>query len=194
MKHLGRKLYHVLGGVGLLSLYYVMGRDKALLFYGLFFLIVIAADIARLKVPAINRFVFTRFGNFIRESEKNKLTGTPPYVLGIGLSLFLYSHEIATAAICFLAFGDVAATTIGERYGKTRIGDKSMEGTIAFAIAAMIVGFVLVSASMNLPITVIMIGAIISAGVELIPLPLNDNLVIPVVSGGVMELALKLIR
>ena len=27
MDHIGRKLYHLMGGVGLLSLYYLMGRD-----------------------------------------------------------------------------------------------------------------------------------------------------------------------
>ena len=38
------------------------------------------------------------------------------------------------------------------------------------------------------------LGALAAAGVELLTLPLNDNLLIPIVSGGVMELALKLSR
>jgi len=193
MKHLGRKFYHLLGGLGLLSLYYLLGREPALLFYGLLFLVALTVDVARLRVPAFNQFVFTRFGSFIRESEKNKLTGTPPYVLGIGLSLFLYPSGIATAAICFLALGDVAATTIGERYGKTKIGDKSLEGTVAFIVASLAAGLILLLAGIRLPIPVMAVGALVAAGVELLPLPLNDNLVIPLVSGGVMELALKLI-
>lgn len=192
MKHIGRKLYHVLGGVGLLSLYYLLGRDTALSFYGVLFLIVIIIDATRLRVPAFNQFVFTRFGSFIRENEKNKLTGTPPYVLGIGLSLYFYQPEVATAAICFLAFGDVSATLVGERYGRTKIGDKSIEGTAAFIVAAGMSGFLLSLLGIHLAAWVMAIGVLTAAGVELLTLPVNDNLVIPLVSGGVMASALRL--
>jgi glycerol-3-phosphate acyltransferase PlsY len=189
MKHLGRKLYHLLGGLGLLSLYYVLGRQQALICYGILIVIVLAVDITRLRVTAFNRFIQTRFSSFIRKSEANKLTGTAPYVLGIALTLLLYRPDIATAAICFLAFGDVAATTAGERYGRTKIsGEKSLEGTLAFVAAAVLSGVLLNFAGIHLPHGLILAGSIIAAGVELLPLPVNDNLVIPVVSGGVMEL------
>jgi dolichol kinase len=36
------------------------------------------------------------------------------------------------------------------------------------------------------------LGSLVAAGVELLPLPVNDNVVIPLVAGGVMELALRL--
>jgi dolichol kinase len=193
MKHLGRKFYHLFGGLGLLSAYYLLGRQQALVFYSVLFIFVLLLDSARLMIPAWNHFVFSRFGSFIRRSEEQRLTGTPPYVLGIGLSLFLYPTEIATYAICFLAIGDVAATAIGERYGKTRIGNKSLEGTAAFIVAAIGVGAILLFAGVNLPLLVMILGALVAAGVELLPLPLNDNLVIPIVSGGAMELALRMI-
>lgn len=189
MKHIGRKLYHLLGGLGLLSLYYLLGRQNALICYSVLFLAVLAIDITRLKVPAFNQFIFGRFGRFIRKNEENKLTGTAPYVLGIGLSLTLYRTDIATAAICFLAFGDVAATAVGERYGRTKIsGQKSLEGTLAFAAVAITVGFLLPLNGIHLMHGIILAGAISAAGIELVPLPVNDNLVIPLVSGGVMEL------
>lgn len=38
------------------------------------------------------------------------------------------------------------------------------------------------------------LGALVAAGVELLTLPVNDNLAVPIVSGGVMELALQLVR
>jgi len=189
MKHIGRKIYHLLGGLGLLSLYYLLGRQNALICYGVFFLAVLAIDITRLKVPAFNQFIFGRFGSFIRTNEEHKLTGTAPYVLGIGLSLALYRTDIATAAICFLAFGDVAATAVGERYGRTKIsGEKSLEGTLAFAAVAIAVGFLLPLTGIHLVYGLVLAGAIAAAGVELVPLPVNDNLVIPLVSGGLMEL------
>lgn len=189
MKHLGRKLYHLFGGLGLLSLYYLLGRQQALICYGVLIAVVLAVDITRLRVPAFNRFIQTRFSSFIRRNEANKITGTAPYVIGIALTLLFYRTDIATAAICFLAFGDVAATTVGERYGRTKIsGEKSLEGTLAFVAAAVLSGVLLNFAGIHLMHGLILAGAIVAAGVELLPLPVNDNLVIPVVSGGAMEL------
>jgi dolichol kinase len=189
MKHLGRKLFHLVGGLGLLSLYYLLGRQQALICYGLLIVVVLAVDITRLRVPAFNRFIQARFSSFIRKNEANKLTGTAPYVLGIAISLLLYRTDIATAAICFLAFGDVAATTVGERYGRTKIsGEKSLEGMLAFVAAAFLSGVLLNFSGIHLLHGLILAGSIIAACVELLPLPVNDNLVIPVVSGGAMEL------
>jgi len=191
MKQIGRKLYHLLGGVGLLSLYYILGRKQSLLFYAALFILILFIDGARLMIPAWNRFVFTRFGSFIRKNEEHKLTGTAPYVLGIGLSLYAYALPVATAAICFLAFGDVAATAIGERFGKTKIGDKSLEGTFAFIVAAALSGFLLSLTGVHLLTWVMVLGVLVAAGVELLTLPINDNLLIPLVAGGMMELALR---
>ena len=56
---------------------------------------------ARLTLPGWNRFLYTYFGSFIRKNEERKLTGTAPYILGIGLSLYAYSTPVASAAICF---------------------------------------------------------------------------------------------
>ncbi len=189
MKHLGRKFYHCIGGLGLLSLYFLLGRRDALAWYAVLLLVVLAVDLTRLRTPAFNRFIQTRFSSFIRKNEANKLTGTAPYVLGIGLTLLLYRTDIATAAICFLAFGDVAATTIGERYGRTKIaGEKSLEGTLAFVAAAVLSGLLLNVAGIHLMPGLILAGSLVAAGVELLPLRVNDNLVIPLVSGGAMEL------
>ncbi|MGC1455884.1 MAG: hypothetical protein WA946_11930 [Nitrospirota bacterium] len=193
MKQIGRKLYHLVGGVGLLSVYFIFGRNPALLFYSAFFILILLIDGARLAVPAWNRFVFTRFPSFIRKNEEHRLTGTAPYVLGIGLSLTAYSTPIASAAICFLAFGDVAATAIGERYGRTKIKSKSLEGTLAFIVAAAVSGFLLSLLGVHLPIWVMLLGVLAAAGVELLTLPVNDNLLIPLVSGGIMELALRMV-
>jgi len=192
VKHIGRKVYHLIGGVGLLSVYYVLGRERALVFYAALFVFVLILDGARLMIPAMNRFMFTRFRSFIRPNEEHKLTGTAPYVLGIGFSLYAYAQPVATAAICFLAFGDVAATAIGERFGKTKIGDKSLEGTSAFIVAAALSGMLLSLMGVHLPAWVMVIGVLVAAGVELLTLPVNDNLVIPLVSGGIMELAVRI--
>jgi dolichol kinase len=194
MKHLGRKLFHLLGGLGLLSLYFLLGRNAAFFCYGALIVVVLAFETARLTLPGWNRFLYTYFGSFIRKNEERKLTGTAPYILGVGLSLYAYSAPVASAAICFLAFGDVAATTFGERFGKTKIGDKSLEGTAAFIIAALAAGVLLSSLGLGLAPWIMILGTLVAAGVELLTLRVNDNLLIPVIAGAVMELALRWAR
>ena len=192
MKHFGRKLYHLIGGMLLLSCYFLLGRDRALILYAVLFFAVIAAELARFAVPSLNETLFGKFSSFVRPTERNRLTGTAPYVLGIWSTLYFYRSDIAAAAICFLAVGDVAATTVGERWGRTKIGEKSLEGTLAFLVTAVAAGFLLSAAGSPLMPWLILAGAITAAGVELLPLPVNDNLSIPLISGGIMELIARL--
>ncbi len=192
MKHLGRKLFHVLGGLALLSLYFILGRTAALVTYGALAVIVFAIEVARLRIPAWNDFFYQRFGSVIRQNEQKKMTGTVPYILGIGISLYAYATPVAVTAVYFLAFGDVAATAIGERFGRTKIGSKSLEGTAAFIIAAGAAGFVLLAAGTGVPPATVIVGALCAAGVELLPIVVNDNLAIPVLSGAAMELFLRI--
>lgn len=191
MKNIGRKLFHLLGGLGLMSIYHIFGRRRALNLYGELFIFVLLFEVARLSIPAWNRYLYDHFGSFIRKNEEHKLTGTIPYILGAGLSFYVYSPQVASTAICFLAFGDVAATTVGERYGKTKIGHKSLEGTAAFIIAAVLAGFLISYVGLALKAWVMIFGALIAAGIELLPISVNDNFLIPVLSGAVMELVLR---
>jgi dolichol kinase len=194
MKHLGRKFFHLFGGLGLLSIFFLFDRNHAFRIYGALVLIVLVFEIGRLKIPAVNRLLFRYFGSFVRKKEENSLTGTIPYILGVSLSLYAYSVATASAAICFLAFGDVAATTIGERYGRTKIGDKSLEGSAAFVILAAAVGCALLIVLPGYPVWVMLFGALIAACVELLPLVVNDNFAIPVLAGAAMEIALRWAR
>ena len=183
MKHLGRKLFHLLGGLGLLSLYFIFGRKTALGLYGALAVLVSVFEFARLRAPALNRFIYAHFKSFIRENEEHKMTGTVPYILGVGISFWAFSTPAASAAVCFLAFGDVVATTVGERFGKTKIGSKSLEGTAAFTAAALLAGLSLSLAGIGMPPWILVPGALIAACVELLPLPVNDNFAIPVLAG-----------
>jgi acyl phosphate:glycerol-3-phosphate acyltransferase len=189
MKYTGRKIYHILGGMGLLSLYFVFNRSTTFVVYGVLIVVVLMFEIVRIRRPVWNNYIYTHLGGVIRANEEQKMTGTVPYILGVGLSLYAYSTPIATAAVCFLAFGDVAATTIGERYGKTKIGGKSLEGTAAFIVASLLVGFLLPVVGLKLASWVIVLGALAAASIELLPISLNDNLIIPIMSGAVMALA-----
>lgn len=187
MKNVGRKFYHTLGGVLLLSLYFVLGPERAFAVYLVLFLGILSFDMARLRLPALNAWALERMGTLLRKGEANTLSGSPSYILGVALSLFLFDLPVALAAVLFLAFGDVAATIVGESWGRTKFLGKSLEGTAAFVVAGLVAGLAPHLFGRGLPLSVLLTGAATAAVVEVLtPKWLNDNLTIPLISGTVM--------
>ncbi len=188
MKHPGRKIYHLAGGLVVSAAYISLGRERGLPALAGLTAIATATDISRLVFPKFNDFMFRHFRAFIRDSEKHAITGTPWYLMGMLGSFFLFSLSIAVCSIVFLACGDVSATIVGERWGTIKIsGVKSLQGTIAFFIAAVVCGYAAGSYWQGFPLPVVAAGALTAAVVEILPLKINDNLSIPIISGAVMQ-------
>ncbi len=193
MNKIGRKIYHLAGGLILIGLYASLGRATGLLMLLGVFIFATGVDLARLNIPILNEFMYRHFSKFIRDSEKVKLTGTPWYVLGILCAAAFYDLPVAVYAVACLACGDVAATTVGERWGTIKIsGVKSLQGTAAFFASAAIAGSIINLCWIPLSPAVFLTGAAVAACVEILPIGINDNLTIPVIAGGVMRLMMAL--
>jgi dolichol kinase len=189
VKHAGRKLWHVLGGLGLLGIWFGLGRPRAFFAYAGLLAGALAFDLARLARPGFDAWCHRRLGAFLRPGESGRLTGTPAYVAGVALALLLFPEPAAVAAVLFLAVGDVAATTVGERWGRRRVGAKSLEGTAAFFAAALLAGFVSRAALGGPAAGAVVAGAWSAALLELfMPRWANDNLVIPLAAALFMTL------
>jgi dolichol kinase len=194
VKNVGRKAYHTLGGLVLLGVYHLLAPRPAIAVYALLLAALLLFDFARLRLPAFNAWALERMGTLIRPGEASTLTGSPAYVVGVALTLFLFDLPVATAAVLFLVFGDVAATIVGESWGKTKFRGKSAEGTAAFVVAGLLAGAAphLFGSGVDLPI--IAAGVATAAVVEVtVPLGLNDNLSIPLSAAAVMTLLGRLI-
>lgn len=190
MKHLGRKLYHVGGGLGLLGVFFALGRPRAFFAYLALLAGALLFDLARFALPRFNAWAMANLAALLRPGEARTLNGSPAYILGVGLTLFFFTDPVALAAILFLVVGDVAATTVGERWGRTRVGQKSLEGTAAFVAAATLAGIGVRLALGAPPLPVVALGALAAAVVELfLPRWANDNLAIPLTAAAVMALA-----
>lgn len=188
MRHPGRKIYHLLGGLFIIAAYIFLGRTQGLTVLAALTLAATAVDASRFVFPKFNYFIFRHFRAFIRESERNTITGTPPYLMGMLGAFFLFSLPVAVCSIIFLACGDVSATIVGERWGTVKIsGVKSLQGTIAFFAASLICGSIAGVYWQGLPLYIVAAGALTASVVEILPLKLNDNLTIPVISGAVMQ-------
>jgi glycerol-3-phosphate acyltransferase PlsY len=103
----------------------------------------------------------------------------------------IFSKGVAIAVLWFNILGDAVSAIVGQRYGRVKFfkGKKSLEGSISFLVICIIVGLLLcLSPRVDLTLSKIIVGAIVATIVEALPLPVDDNLTIPIGAGIVMEL------
>lgn len=151
----------------------------------------LSAEVLRARVASLNRIFMRFFGPLLKETESGGPTGVPFFLAGLLASLVLYDRAVALAGLIILAAGDPAAAMAGRKWGKTRLGAKSLEGTLAFIAAALLGGALLAPYWPVPPLGIYAVGAVIGAAAELVPWRLNDNLTIPLAAGLGMELLVR---
>ncbi len=140
------------------------------------------AETVRLRTDWGRRWYNRYFGTMTRASEQSKFTGATFVVVGAFMAAYLFEMQVALLAMLFLSFGDPSAGFVGLRYGRIQIGHKTVEGSLACLAVCL-----LLSPVTGLPLTVGISGAITATLAEAIPWRLlNDNITIPLFSGGVM--------
>ena len=113
-----------------------------------------------------------------------------PYAIAILLTIITFPKPFALIAIYTLAIADPLSALIGIRFGKNKIyGNKSLEGSIAFFITTLIVAFVVLNKTIIEEGYLLAIfacstlTAIFSALIEVLPIKLDDNFIIPLTVG-----------
>jgi dolichol kinase len=102
------------------------------------------------------------------------------YGIGISFPIMLLNTELACVVILILSIGDAFSTLIGRFYGKQRIGNKTIEGTLAFIMFSLAgcLLFLRISNSMAIEKTTIwlvLLGALIELQEKV-----DDNLAVPI--------------
>ncbi len=136
-----------------------------------------ALDVVRFTVPVVNRLFFRVLRPLASPREATGIASSTWYLVGCTLAVVAFPREIAVAAILVLALADPAASWIGRRWGRRRLGTGTFLGTSAFAAVAAAV----LTPFLGLP-AALLVG-VATAGVEILPWPLDDNLVVPLVAG-----------
>ena len=150
-------------------------------------------DIARLGGIRASRVFLRLFGALLREHERQTLTGASYLVVSSSLCILFYDKPVAILSVLFLVLGDPVAALVGGRYGRTQIwGRKSIEGSLAcfivcLAVTAFIPGFALWPKSPTISMSARLLGPLTATLVEGLPVPVDDNLSVPLVSGLVMQ-------
>ena len=185
-----RGLWHLVGGSFFPILALFVPKEVLLITLGAITGIFIAWEIARFASPGVNRCMVSHLGVILKKEEGFRLTGTT-YLLLSSLAVFLlFEKHIAVTSLLFLSIGDLMAAVTGEKFGKWIVFNKSLEGSFACLASCLVVGIVMtrVSPAMVLPMAVM--GAVTATIVELLPIPVDDNLTIPLLSAGIMTLAM----
>jgi glycerol-3-phosphate acyltransferase PlsY len=178
-----RKLLHLLTAILPLVYLHIERKEMLILLTGLTCLSFLA-DILRLEIKSLGVVFYRLFEKLLWEKEKKIFTGASVFLLSASLSVFLFSKPIALAALLFLSVGDTTAYFVGTRYGRISIaGEKTLEGSLACLLLCIVISLFIP----HLPFLVLLFGAIAASVVELFPLGVDDNLVLPLVSGFVME-------
>ncbi|MEM1042707.1 MAG: diacylglycerol/polyprenol kinase family protein [Bacteroidota bacterium] len=193
---LKRKAIH-LGALVLPAGILVLGRTVALWLLGPLATLAHVADVLRVRVHAVHRLITWLFEPIMRPEEQPPFGG-PVVVNGAtwmcvsaALCAFFFPEPVAASALAMLMVGDGAAAVVGRRYGRTRypFSPKSVEGSVAFFVTGFLAAIpfgVLPEDGVALP--ALAVGAATAAVVEALPVPLNDNVRVPLVAGAVMLL------
>lgn len=147
----------------------------------------LAIEVFRLNhLPTRNLFRHF-FGELLRNHEEVSLLGSTYLLIACLLSIHLFPKPIAVLALAFLIVGDTMAAIIGKWLGRTRIFDKTLEGSLACLVTC----YLLTLLVPEIPFRVAVAGALTATIFELLPIPLDDNFRIPLSAGFAMDFFLR---
>lgn len=173
------------------GLYYILPKVYSIIILGIVTAIFILIDYMRLTVQAIQKPFLLLFGQMLRRKEHYSFTGGTYLLLASFVSILIFPDRgVFMLAILYLVIGDTVAALVGLSFGHQKIFRKTLEGTLACLISCVLLAyFVPKLPGINLSLKVSLIGAITATIVEALPTEVNDNVVIPILSGAVMQLA-----
>jgi len=156
--------------------------------------IAITLDKVRNKDILISRLYNRFFATMLRDHEKNgSLTGATYFFISLLLSFLFYylflGLDIRIVAIAYIAFmlADAAAALVGKFFGKIKIyKSKTLEGLLACFIVSFLIGFPVLNSNL-------LLLAVFSASIALLELfidQLDDNLVVPFITLGIIKVLL----
>lgn len=189
--HLARKFFHFSMGMAIVLVYLLTGMSSSV---GVIVLASILGmcllmETARLKIPSVNERVMKVMGPVMRSSEEGGLSGVPYYLASALLVIGLFPKTVAMLGLMYLAVGDPVASLFGITYGhkgpRFKSG-KSLIGTLAGILACSAVTFAylrILNYSAPEFGWIVLLGGIIGGTAEMIPLEIDDNFSIPILSG-----------
>jgi dolichol kinase len=147
--------------------------------------LLLVIDLVKIHHPKLRSYFTAFFGHLIRRHEHAEITGSTYMIVSALLASYLFDREVAAASLVFLIVGDTLAAIVGKAWGRTRIcGAKTLEGFLAGLLSSFVAATLLVP---DLSLFQTAVAALTASIIEILPIPVDDNFRIPIVSGLVSQ-------
>ncbi len=193
--HLSRKLFHMSGAIILLVPYLVFHaqRETIAAILGAVLAMSMSLEYMRSRSEWVNSVVVRAMGPIMRDTEINELSGNPFYLASCLFAFLIFPRHITVLSVLYLALGDPSSSFFGVLFGRNKIfPNKSLQGTLGGFFVCAIATFVylyLYRVGMEKILVLSLLGGFAGALSELLPLNVDDNLAIPIISGFLMYFA-----
>ena len=187
IREIFRKVIHIFNIIiPLFHIYILKDKIDMIIFLSAMVIFCFFIEIFRSQSSFISKF-FEKYLFFMMRSfeKQGSLTGSTWVFVGALITIILVPQPFSLLALFFLAFGDTLAALVGMRFPFIKIGNKTLSGSLACFIMCLSVGLIL---NFEVNLKIILIGAFTATIAELIPIKINDNFLIPVLSGCAMYL------
>jgi len=185
-----RKSIHLFSIFVPIVYFYFLTKEQAVLYMFIATVGMILIDYMKRDLPAVGKLYYKYFGSALREDEKNfkkkVITGGTLFTIGMFLSITLFVKNVAVSAIVIMIVCDAASALIGKTIGKHKlIGNKTIEGSLAFLITGLLLIFFILPLSFNIQgeIYIGLVSLLIATIAEMMPWKIDDNILIPVTYG-----------
>lgn len=175
-------------------LFFGFNKESMAAILGTVLAFVMSVEYARSRWEWVNSVAVKIMGPVMRDTEVNQLTGIPFYMASCLFAFLIFPRHVTVLSILYLAFGDPSSSFFGVLYGRNKIfPNKSLQGTLGGFMVCAIATFLYLywqGFPHGMLLILAMLGGFAGAVSELLPLNIDDNFAIPVVSGALMALAL----
>ena len=185
---LWRRLFHMVSGSAIPVVAIFTSSEVMVVLLASLSGLAVVTELGRFALPQLNRHFVRLMSPLLKQSERQAVTGATYLVLASLAAFLLFDKPVAITALLFLSLGDPVAALVGSRVRGPRLFGKSPLGSLAFTVTALAIAAVLMAADVVDHHWAIGVGAAIAAIVELMPLHLDDNVTVPLISGGAMAL------
>ncbi len=159
-------------------------------------------ELCRRNFPSFDQWFQKIFGAILRShevGEKPEVNGATFVLLSATICVAIFPKLVAITGFSVLIISDTAAALFGRRFGSRPFYRKSLEGSLAFFVTAMmVVGFYALIAPATWHFVLAgLLASLVATGVEAIShggSTIDDNLTIPTAFGAVMWGVMALIN
>jgi dolichol kinase len=185
-----RKSIH-LSSIGIPLIYGLAGRTVMLWLLVPVTVISVVVELLRMRVPAVEAKLRRVFGTIMRQHElaeqQAKISGATWVFLSATFCVIVFPTMITIAGFTILIVSDTAAALFGRKFGRHRFLEKSVEGSSAFYLTAMLVvlGVMVIFGAPAIFLTTGAVAALVATAAEAFSYGANvdDNLTIPTAYG-----------